>query len=217
MPETQRRTPPRLLPAWSLVLALCANLAEPYAAEANAFDYWVLSLDWAPETCAALRGTPQAATCEPQRGLVLQGLWPQRESGPLADCPPAGEPLPAALVERLAPRLPQAERVWQAHGRCSGLTPEEYFANTEQARVRVQPPDKFLRGRANQRISKTQLEKAFLDVNPGLLAEALTIECRSHYLTEIRVCLDRALQPRACGAEVGDVCERELIIRPQGH
>lgn len=207
------RAPIRRLPAALLLLALCAGTADTRAAT-PAFDYWVLALAWTPEVCAATRGKPDAPACEPQRGLAIDSLWPQTSAGPATDCAPES-PLPATLAASLRPQIQYPDRAWNTHGRCSGLSAESYFERIALARARLNVPDKFLRGRANQRISKTQLEQAFLEANPGLSVEALTIECRSHYLTDVRLCLDPTLQPRACGADVGDICEREIIIRPQ--
>lgn len=192
-----------------LLIAGCAACRQGHA-----FDYWILALSWSPEFCASEEA--ERSQCSLPRGFIVHGLWPQHETGYPEFCERRA-PVPDALVERMAPLMPGAGLVrhqWKKHGTCSGLEPEAYFARVEDAMRRVQPPDKFMRSRANQRISKTQFEKAFLESNPGFGSDAITIECRSHYLTEIRLCLDLELQPRTCGAAVGDVCGRELIIRP---
>lgn len=186
-------------------------------AEIPPFDYWVLALSWSPEWCATQAVDADKAQCSASRGFIVHGLWPQFPSDRPEYCA-VSAPVPDAVVERIAPLIPSAELVeheWNKHGTCSALSAEAYFASIETAMARLKIPEDFLRRRANQRISITHLEQAFLDANPGLGAEALTIECRSHYLTEVRVCLDRELQPRACAKDVGDVCGREIIIRPQ--
>lgn len=194
--------------------ALCFSTPS----SSQAFDYWVLALSWSPEYCKTGRDPSEGeAQCALPRGFIVHGLWPQNEDGYPEHCS-ARAPVPDELVERMASLMPDAGLVrhqWKKHGTCSGLEPEAYFERTEQAVASVRLPDKFMSTRANQRISKTQLEKAFLDLNPGWTPEAVTIECRSHYLTELRLCLDPDLKPRACGPEVGDICERELIVRPK--
>ncbi|MGQ0701183.1 MAG: ribonuclease T2 family protein [Panacagrimonas sp.] len=182
---------------------------------------WVLSLTWWPESCYALKRAGNAAACGAAQGFVVRGLSAKENIDAAAACAePAAlsDALMDELIRRMAPLIPDAETVreqWKQFGTCSGLAAETYFARVEEARRAVQMPDSFLSGRANQRISKTQFEEAFLETNPGMGAEALTIECRSHYLTEVRVCLDGDMKPRTCGADVGDICEREIIIRPR--
>ncbi|MGQ0622217.1 MAG: ribonuclease T2 family protein [Panacagrimonas sp.] len=197
------------------LLLLASLLLSPVS---QAFDYWVLALSWSPEFCKSGRSDDAREQCSLPRGFIVHGLWPQNEAGYPEFCSTTA-PVPDALVVRMAPLMPDAGLVqhqWKKHGSCSGLDPDAYFTRVEQAMQSVMLPDKFMSGRANQRISKTQLEKAFLELNAGWAQDAITIECRSHYLTELRLCLDQDLKPRACGADVGDVCERELIIRPRG-
>lgn len=201
----------RAFMALSLIAGLTA--CQPI----QAFDYWVLALSWSPEFCASNREEADPSQCSAPRGFVVHGLWPQNQTGYPEFCD-RQMPVPDDLVERMAPLMPGAGLVrhqWKKHGTCSDLTPAAYFTRVEEAMRGVRLPDKFMSSRANQRISKTQFEKAFLESNTGFTADAITIECRSHYLTEIRLCLDLELKPRACGPEVGDICERELIIRPQ--
>ncbi len=200
---------------WAIAALLCAGAWLP--ASAAATDRWVLSLTWSPEACALLGQHDDHGPCVPSRGLLVHGLWPYGDAGYPADCPPRDGP-PPALVERVQTVLPgegQVDRQWQARGTCSSLSAQAYFEQLEAAAAQFQWPESFMRSRANQRISKSQLEKAFVAMNPSLTPESIAIECRSHYLTEVRLCLSDALVPQACGEQVGDVCERELIIRPQ--
>lgn len=212
MQRTNSSRPVRKFAAALLLVALATSPST------QAFDYWVLALSWSPEFCKSDRSEDAREQCSIPRGFIVHGLWPQNQTGYPEYC--AGKtPVPDALVQRMAPLMPGAGLVrheWKKHGTCSGLAPEDYFTRVEQAVQSVKLPDKFMSSRANQRISKTQLEKAFLELNPAWSAESVTIECFDHYLSELRLCLDPDLKPRACGADVGDVCERELIIRPRG-
>lgn len=208
MPAVQR---------WTRALLLLAGLAacKPSAAS---FDYWVLALSWSPEYCASRDADRGSVQCSNPHEFIVHGLWPQFETGYPEFCD-TRERVDEGTAERLRPLVPDRDLVfhqWKKHGSCSGLDAETYFATLEKARATVKVPSAYLRSASNRRTSRSLLEKAFLESNPGLPREALAIECRSHYLTEVRVCLDRELLPRACGPDATTVCERELIVRPVG-
>ena len=50
------------------------------------------------------------------------------------------------------------------------------------------------------------VEDAFLDVNPDLTRQAVTVTCEEGRIDEVRICLTRDLTPRACGADVARDC-----------
>src|ERR1700684_1900619 len=67
--------------------ALCVQAGHRHfqsEGEAGIFDYYVLSLSWAPTYC--LTHTADGAECSGKGyGFVLHGLWPQYESGGYPD------------------------------------------------------------------------------------------------------------------------------------
>ena len=46
------------------------------------------------------------------------------------------------------------------------------------------------------------IEDAFLEANPGLTRDQITITCDQGMIQEARICLTRIWQPRRCGADV---------------
>jgi ribonuclease T2 len=44
------------------------------------------------------------------------------------------------------------------------------------------------------------VEREFLGANPWLSADMISVTCRREALLDIRVCFDRDLRPRRCGA-----------------
>jgi ribonuclease T2 len=46
------------------------------------------------------------------------------------------------------------------------------------------------------------IEDAFIEANPALPRDAITITCKSGQIAEARICLSKELQPRRCGADV---------------
>src|SRR5215472_4323936 len=47
------------------------------------FDYFLLTLSWAPDFCASNPKERSSAECDPKQhmGLVVHGLWPQYSAG----------------------------------------------------------------------------------------------------------------------------------------
>ena len=205
--------------AWKaliVALALAAAPFRPAAAEgeaAGAFDYYVLALSWSPTWCA-LTGDKRGAP-EPQcaagagRDFVVHGLWPQGERGWPSFCrtpqrdPTRGE---TAAVADLFGGAGQAFYQWKKHGRCSGLSPADYFALARQARAAVQVPPVLREVRRRLTVPAELIERAFLERNPGLTGDMVRVTCRAGLIEEIRVCLDRDLTPRACSASVAPDC-----------
>lgn len=179
------------------------------------FDYWVLALSWSPEYCASSDARPGSKQCTLAREFVVHGLWPQYESGHPEFCDTQTR-VPERTADQLSTLVPDRGLVfhqWRKHGSCSGLDVEDYFAQLEQAAGSVRVPSKALARAATQKVSRADLEREFIALNPGLNAEAIVLDCRSGYLREVRVCLDRALKPRACGADLREGCKQELKVR----
>lgn len=200
--------------AWR-TLALAAALAACQPSSA-AFDYWVLALSWSPEYCASREARADSNQCSSPHAFVVHGLWPQFEQGHPEFCDTRTR-VDEHIARRLEPLVPDRGLVfhqWKKHGSCSGLSPDAYFATLEKARAGVQVPAAFLSAAAGRRVRRIDLERAFVDVNPGMTPEAISLQCTGGHLREVRVCLDRDLALRACGVDVGDACGRELSVRP---
>lgn len=186
--------------------ALLILLALP--AKAQDFDYFVLSLSWSPTWCAqegAARGDPQ---CDADHGFVLHGLWPQYERGYPEWCrttqrdPSRSDS--AAMADVIAPGLVWYQ--WKKHGRCSGLSARSYYAAMRDAVGRVSLPDVFERLDDDIRLPASVVEDAFLEANPALQADGLTVTCKAGMVQEVRICLTKELDPRLCGADVRRDC-----------
>lgn len=197
-----------------LGLAAC----QPSVTQA-AFDYWVLALSWSPEYCASSEARPDSQQCARPREFIVHGLWPQYERGHPESCDNRSG-VPFRIVDRVEPLMPDRGLVfhqWKKHGSCSGLGVEDYFVQIERAMESLRIPSEALARATTHRTSRARLEREFLVVNPRLSAPSITLECRDGYLREVRICLDRDLRPRACGADLRESCPREVKVRaPQG-
>jgi ribonuclease T2 len=179
-----------------------------------------MALSWSPSWCTREGDARNSPQCEDGTGFgfVLHGLWPQFEEGWPSYCSTsrrdARRDETAAMADIMG-TAGSAWHQWQKHGRCSGLAPDDYFRLAREAFGRVERPS-VLRdlGRAVT-LPASVVEEAFLEVNPALEADGVTVTCRDGHLQEVRICLTRALEPRRCGADVIRDCQmRDALLEP---
>jgi ribonuclease T2 len=214
----QREAPMRT--ALALVLAL--TLAGPAPAEgerAGDFDYYVLSLSWQPSWCALEGDGRRAPDCAEGTAVAwtLHGLWPQYEEGWPSDCPTkAANPTrrQTAGMADLMGSSGLAWYQWQKHGRCSGLSSEAYFALMRRAWESVSRPPVFARLDEAVRLPASVVEEAWLEGNPGLAPDMITVTCRDGHIEEARICLTKDLDPRPCAPDARRDCRLGDALLP---
>jgi len=164
------------------------------------FDFYVLALSWSPGFCE-LDGDRDRnrEQCADGAGLgfVVHGLWPQNERGFPSECGPAGRtPSRIALdqAKGLFPSEGLARHQWRKHGTCSGSSPSDYFADTRRARAKVAIPPALAKAGREQNWTAIDIERAFVDANPGLRTDMMSIACRRGVLQEVRICLSKDLR-----------------------
>lgn len=190
------------------------------ADEAGDFDYWVLALSWSPGWCDRTGAAREAAQCAPGRrlGWSLHGLWPQHERGWPSDCRTARPGPGAADTAAMADIMGSAGLAayqWRKHGTCSGLAGADYLALSRLAFDRVARPSVFRALEDPVRLPAAVIEEAFLDANPGLHPDGITITCRNGQIAEARLCLDRDLRPRRCAPDTRrDCAARDALVLP---
>lgn len=197
------------------LLALFSALGLARADEPGDFDYYVLSLSWSPQYCAS-EARPNDPQCARPYAFVVHGLWPQNERGWPKDCG-RGEYLSEALITKALRFMPSKSLViheWREHGVCSGLGAEAYFAAAERAYRAVRIPARYQALQQPMKTSVSKIEADFLADNPRLRPEMLSTQCSGRYFREIRICLSRSLEPRACVADLKDRCGNEVLLRP---
>lgn len=194
-----------------LALTLFAPLAHAEGEGTGGFDYYVLSLSWSPTWCAIEGDARGADQCDVRHdyGWILHGLWPQYERGYPSYCntpvrpPSRGET--AAMVDIMASGG-LAWHQWKKHGRCSGLTSQQYFAAARAAYNAVVRPPVLRKLDHSVRLPASVIEDAFLQSNPEWNADMITITCKTGRIQEARLCLTKDLEPRECGADVVRDC-----------
>ena len=182
------------------------------------FDYYVLSLSWAPEFCAqpgAARSNP--GECGAPKGFVVHGLWPEVISGKSPEsCGPA-RPISRGFVNELLKYMPSASLIqheWATHGTCSGLDTNEYFTKLLLARAAIQVPVQIASLGEPETETVAKLEEQFAGSNPGFPKDGLRVICKGGAFTEVRACFDKDIKGRACTASAGRCNSPSVTIRP---
>lgn len=202
-----------------LLVALLALPAAAHAGDvAGRFDFYVLSLSWAPTYCDPEGQERGDIQCRPGRrfGFVLHGLWPQYERGYPQDCP-TGETLREADISAISDLVPARGLVrheWRTHGTCSGLAPAAYLDAMRAAYRTVRIPAAFRQPDNYVMLSPNEVEAAFVRANPGLRPAGVAIICDGRRLREVRVCLTRDLGFRACEEVDRRGCRAEKLVLP---
>lgn len=169
------------------------------------FDYYLLSLSWAPNYCAS-HPSDHSSECQVgnHKAFVLHGLWPQAESGPPPkECGPAS-PVAHEVVDHMLEYMPSAGLVqheWREHGVCSGLSSREYFAQVEQAFKSVQVPAGLQSLNQGKSLDVAEIESQFAAANHAA-KESFRVSCYDGHLVAVEGCMDKSLHLRACSHSV---------------
>ena len=186
-------------------------------AEPGAFDYYVLTLSWSPAFCAKNKGSPDPDQCgtESKFGFVVHGLWPQHTDGGYpANCI-RDRTVPKSVIDQTMPIMPSVGLMvyqWGKHGTCSGLNVTDYFARLREAHAKVKVPEPLQSPSADLSIPAMQVERLFVQANPGLAPESVAIVCSKRDVTEVRICLNKDLGFMPCGSRVVDRCRRDAVL-----
>ena len=204
-----------------VLAALCwpsATLAE--GEPAGEFDYYVLSLSWSAAWCALEGDARNDPQCDDGGGLtfILHGLWPQYQDGWPSYCrtverdPTRGE---TAAMADIMGGAGLAFHEWKKHGRCSGLSAQAYYRTARQAFAAVTVPPLFAGVDQPLTLPASVIEDAFLETNPHLDRDQITVTCKAGLIQEVRLCLTKDLDPRRCGDDVIRDCSlTDAILEP---
>lgn len=175
---------------------------------AGEYDYYVMSLSWSPTFCRT-HPDEQEQCASKGYGFVLHGLWPQYErGGGPENCSTQAGPDRKTIARTLAfmPSRSLINHEWRAHGACTGLDPAAYFGLADRAFAAVQVPQELAAPNATVETTSDDLIAAFRRANGKLDDTMLTLHCSRGELVEVRVCLDKNLDPRACGKRMQSRC-----------
>jgi ribonuclease T2 len=185
------------------------------------FDFYVLSLSWSPSFCenAEERGGRRSqAQCGGRPfSFVVHGLWPQYEHGFPEYCQRPSPRLNRNIMTSMLDLMPAPGLIyneWDKHGTCSGLSERAYFETIRKARAVIKIPQDFLQLSEPKVIAPADIEEAFIKANPGLSTSAIAVTCNRSRLSEVRICLSKDLQFRACEEIDRSACRRDQVTMP---
>ncbi len=187
------------------------------------FDFYVLALSWSPSFCEASRERYQGGRAQQQQcgarpySFVVHGLWPQYERGFPRECQVPAPRLARTIVNNMLDLMPSDRLVfnqWDRHGTCSGLSGQQYFDTVRKAREAVQIPPKFQELTDYKMVTPDEVEDAFAAANPGLPRDGISVTCDSRRLSEVRICMSKDLQFRACPEVDRRSCRNEKVVMP---
>jgi len=211
-----------LLVGCLLTSSACAKHGHGPASSADntpgSFDYYLLTLSWAPEFCATHAGNASSSECDPKRhfGFVVHGLWPENDDGSYPqDCAPA-QPVAQPTVQHMLAIMPARgliQHEWAKHGTCSGLGAQDYFAAIEKAFRQVQIPPEYRAPRQTIQASPADIEQKFAAAN-HVPAGDFRVSCSNSELVAVEVCLTKDLQFRQCGSGLRDCCAPQVTVQP---
>ena len=181
------------------------------------FDYYLLSMSWAPTYCAE-HPTDKSSECKigGRTAFVLHGLWPQSTSGPPPmSCAPAS-PVAASIVDHMLQFFPTRgliQHEWEKHGTCSGLSSSDYFSKVEQAYTSVHVPSRYLQMGSQQQIAVSEIEHDFATLNQAD-DKSFRISCHAGGLVALEACLDKELQYQACTPSITECPTGQVTLLP---
>jgi len=224
----------RLVLALGCLVAMAAPGAAQHAPQGERrglpgqFDFYVLSLSWAPSFCAATAERTRDRYSRHSRrecgahdyAFIVHGLWPQEEKGFPENCQVPAPRLNRAIVGSMLDLMPAPRLVfdeWDRHGTCSGLSPRNFFDTLRRARASVQIPPAYLDLHQPLSVAPAAVKDAFIKANPGLAPEDFAVICDAELLTEVRLCLSKELKFRTCPEVVAHSCRRVQVLMPPLH
>jgi ribonuclease T2 len=196
---------------------LCAGVMA--AQQQPSFDYYILSLSWAPEFCAnssQAAANPGECSSSKPMNFVVHGLWPEAERGRSPESCGKAAKVSRGLVHDLLPYMPSEGLInheWATHGTCTGLSQKDYFTRVMLARAAVQLPVQITSIGETEKDEVFRIESEFAGANASFPEGAFRVACRNNALTEVRVCFDKDLKGRACPATVSDCKAGTITIR----
>jgi ribonuclease T2 len=179
----------------------------------GAFDYYLLTLSWAPEFCHSKPNSPE---CSGHFGFIVHGLWPQNNAGGYPEnCGYASGPTnPQALLD-LMPDLHLIQHEWTTHGTCTGLSADNYLALIRRIRTSLQIPQNLVAPDHQITLSSADLKQDFEHVNPELNDSEIALTCGGgSYLVGVEFCFSKDGKPQPCGSDIRD-CNRPSIRIPR--
>jgi ribonuclease T2 len=207
--------------SFALLVLLCAPTmarAQTAASVSGApFDYYVMTLSWAPGFCDLGGKDTSSPECAAGSGdgFVVHGLWPDNEYRPNPEGCQGRDASPADLAEQhgVYPNDSLAAYEYRKHGTCTGLSAHDYFATVRNVRARLNIPPMLQAPNQQSHVSPDDIEQAFIAANPNLRPDNMAVTCSNGELMDVRFCLSKDLTAYAiCRKVARHSCQRGSIM-----
>ena len=201
--------------------SLAKHKKSPSSSDANEpgqFDYYLLTLSWAPQFCATNPSGRGSAECNPNKhmGLVVHGLWPQDNNGKWPQDCTSTPPVASATVDHMLPMMPGKQLIqheWEKHGTCSGLSVKDYFGEIEKLYTGLSVPNEFKKPEESAQTSPSDIEAAFASANNAPKG-AFRVSCPQNDFSAVQICLNKDFQYMACPTTQKDCRADQIQVRP---
>jgi ribonuclease T2 len=201
------------------VVALFAIISAASSEDAAGdFDFYVLALSWSPTYCA-IESSPDESQCGIERhGFIVHGLWPQYERGYPEYCRSSMSDRVSSsatgAIYDIMPSIGLIRYQWRKHGICAGLSQADYFTLTRLAFEKISIPDEYAAPDRVLTRNPAAIEAAFISANRGLSPRGIAVTCDKGHLDEVRICLTKDLEFRACPEVDRSGCRASRIAVP---
>src|SRR6185437_7931791 len=95
-----------------------------------------------------------------------------------------------------------------------GLSARAYFETIRKVRALVKIPDAYIDVERPLTVTPSEVEKAFVEANPGMTSAGIAVGCDSRRLQEVRICLSKDFKFRDCAEVNRRACRRDKLIMP---
>jgi ribonuclease T2 len=208
--------------AGAILLLNCASTGKTHRKPADntpgSFDYYLLTLSWAPEFCATHSSNASSSECDPTHhfAFVVHGLWPENLDGSYPQhCSPA-QPVSQNIVRQMLPIMPDSgliQHEWSTHGTCSGLDSQTYFGDIKKAFSQLKIPSEYQSPSQPVNASPSDIEQKFATAN-GAPGSAFRVSCSGSEFVALEVCVTKDLQYRQCGSGVRECRAPQVTLLP---
>ena len=143
-------------------------------------------------------------------GFILHGLWPQNAEGWPSYCRANYRAPSRTMTGAMSDIMGSgglAWHQWKKHGTCSGLSAAEYYATSRKVYVTFKRPEILRKLDKPVHLPASVIKDAFLEANPTLKADQITIICKQNYIQEVHICLTKEFAFRRCGRDVIRDCK----------
>jgi ribonuclease T2 len=212
----------RLLSACLLLALACSPPGTSFAQKKPpmpaTFDYYLLTLSWAPEFCASNTSQRTSAECDPKKhmGLVVHGLWPQYNNGKWPQDCASTPPVSSAIVNQMMPIMPGSGMIqheWIKHGTCSGFAVDQYFGAIQKLYNKLNVPDDFKKPSNSSDARPSDIEQKFATANQAPAA-AFRVSCPQNEFSAVEICLTKDFQYRACPTTMKECHAGQVTVVP---